>query len=158
MRSKTLCVAVAATVAASGTAAQLATATTTKTIPKAELIKRGDAICKKGNRRITLTPPSGDPAHITPDQLRAAAPFLRQELRVNAAEVRQVAALGMPDRDKATFKRAIALSRQMLRWVRKEVAAAEAGDVAAFHVAMRHDSGQAASQTLARFGFRVCGR
>ncbi len=93
MQSRTICVALVAAVAASGTAAQLATATT-RTIPKAQLIKRGDAICAKGNRRITLSPPSGDPAHVTADQLRAAAPFLRQQLEVNASEVRQVAALG----------------------------------------------------------------
>ena len=156
MRSKTLCVAILAAVAAGGTAAQAATAT--KTIPKAQLIKRGDAICTAGNRGLTLSPPSGDPEHMTPDQLRAAAPFLRQGLRVNASEVRQVAALGLPDRDRATFKRAIALSRRMLKWVRKEVAAAQAGDVQAFLQASRHDTGRAASRTLARFGFRVCGQ
>jgi hypothetical protein len=157
MRSKTLCVAAVAAVAASGTAAQAATSTT-KVIPKAQLIKRGDAICKKGNRGLTLAPPAGDPEHVTPDQLRAAVPFLRQGLRVNGGEVRRVSALGVPDRDRAAFKRAIALSRQMLKWTRKEVAAAQAGDVGAFLQASRHDTGRAASLALARFGFRVCGQ
>jgi hypothetical protein len=158
MRSKTLCVALAAAVAASGTAASLATATATKTTPKAQLIKRGDAICAKASRRITLSPPSGDPDHITPDQLRAAAPFLHQLATVVAGEVRQVAALGPPDRDRALFERAIATSRVMVKWMRREADAAKAGDVDAFHRASRHDSGELSARLLARFGFRTCGR
>jgi hypothetical protein len=157
MQYKSVCVALAAAVAASGTAAPLAIATT-KTIPKAQLIKRGDAICTKGNRGLTLAPPAGDPEHVTPDQLRAAVPFLRHGRRVNAGELRRVTALGRPDRDRATFERAMALSRRMLKWTRKEVAAAQAGDVEAFLEASRHDTGRAASRALARFGFRVCGQ
>lgn len=157
MRTKTLCVALAAAVAASGTAASLATATT-KTMPKAQLIKRGDAICAKASRRITLSPPAADPDHATPDQLRAAAPFLRQTATVVADEVRQVSALGPPDRNRALFTRAISTSRVMVKWMRREAAAAEAGDVAAFHEASRHDSGEQAAHLLVGFGFRVCGR
>jgi hypothetical protein len=157
MRSKSLCVALAAAAAASGTAAPLATATT-KTTPKAQVIKRGDAICAKGNQRITLSPPTGDPDQITPDQLRAAAPFLHQLATVVADEVRQVAALGPPDHDRALFNRAIATSRVMVRWMRREAVAAKAGDVEAFHAASRRDSGELATHLLVRFGFRVCGR
>jgi hypothetical protein len=156
MRSKTLCVAIVAAVATSGMTAQLATATT-KTIPKAELIKRGDAICRRGDRGLTLSPPAGDPT-VSAAALRKFAPFLRQQLHVNAREVRRIAALGLPDRDRAAFQHAIALARRMLKAVRQEVAAAQAGDLKAFLRAARHDSGQAASRELARFGFRACGQ
>jgi hypothetical protein len=157
MQYKSVCVALAAAVAASGTAAQAATSTT-KTIPKAPLIKRGDAISEKGSRRITLSPPSVEPTHPTPAQLRAAAPFLHQIAAVVGDEVRQVGALGTPDRDRATFERAIARSRVMVRWMRKEAAAAKAGDVRAFEKASANDSGEASARLLARFGFRVCGQ
>jgi hypothetical protein len=157
MQSKTLCVALVAAVAAGGTTPSLATATA-KTTPKAQLIKRGDAICTKGSRRITLSPPSADPVHATPAQLRAAAPFLAQLTTVIGDEVRQVAALGPPDRDQALFARAIATSRVMVKWMRREAAAAKAGDVKAFHRASQHDSGELSARLLARFGFRQCGQ
>jgi hypothetical protein len=159
MRSTTLCFAIVAAVAASGTTVPAATATT-KTIPKAQLVKRGDAICKRGNRGYTLSPPSGDPAHMTADQLRKALPFLRQDLRVTGSEVREVAALGTPDREAKTFRRAIARSQGLLKALRQEIAAVQAGDVPAFLAALQQEqnAGRAASRLLFRVGFRVCGQ
>jgi hypothetical protein len=161
VNTRTIAVALAATVAAAGgaTAAQAGTAKT-KTIPKAQLVERGDAICAKGNQRLTLAPPAGmDPMHPTADQLRAAEPFLRQLSEVIGGEVRHVSALGRPDADRALFERGMRGARRMVRGMRRQAAAAKAGDVDAFLAASRRANhhGDVSGRQLARFGFEVCG-
>lgn len=161
MKTRTIGVALVATIAAAGgtTAAQAGT-TTTKTIPKAQLIKRGDAICTKGNQRLTLAPPADmNPMHPTVDQLRAAEPFLRQLSVVIGGEVRHVSALGTPDEDRALFERGMRGARRMVRGMREQAAAAKAGDVDAFLAASKRSDHQGAvsGRRLARFGFEVCG-
>jgi hypothetical protein len=160
VKTRTISIALAAAIATTGgaAAAQPATATKAQTLPKRQLIKRGDAICAKGNRRLTLSPPAGvDPMHPTPAQLRAAAPFLHQLSVVVGDEVRQVNALGVPDRDRALFERAMRNSRRMVRGMRAQAAAAKAGDVDAYLAAGRDGSDDLSSRQIARFGFKVCG-
>lgn len=128
-----------------------------KQIPKAQLIKRADAICTKGNRHITLQPPQFDPAHPTADQLRSAAPFLHQLAHVIGGEVTAVRALGIPDPGAAAFRRAMTESRHLVHDMRAQARAARAGDVPAFLAASRRADANTSGPQLARFGFRVCG-
>jgi hypothetical protein len=162
VKTKSISVALAATIAAGGiaTAAPAVATTKAKTIPKAQLIKRGDAICAKGNRGLTLAPPAGmDPMHPTPAQLRAAAPFLHQLSVVVGGEVRKVSALGAPDQDRALFERGMRGARRMVRGMRAQAAAAKAGDLDAFATASRRSNhhGDVSGRQLAQFGFKVCG-
>lgn len=129
------------------------------TIPKAQLIRRGDAICEKGNATIgKVKAPNFDPAHATAKQLKSGATFADTLAKTIGSEVRDVAALGTPDSDAATFSKAIADSRAYVASLRGQADAAKAGDVRGFRAAMKDDDADQSGTLLARFGFKVCGQ
>jgi hypothetical protein len=136
----------AATLAACGSSSK-------KTIPKAQLISKGDAICTRLEAGIGPGP-NINPAKATPAQLKSLAPFLTKNANVVKAEVDQVGALGTPDKDAAEFKQILADGRTVANEFQAAATASAAGDrkafLAAFTVLMNTPS------RGKQFGFKKC--
>jgi len=131
-----------------------------RTVAKADLIAKADAICSEQNRQINAVPsPTGSLANISQTQLSAAASYFDRTLAIARGHLDQIQALGRPDRDQGLYRQALAQEQVALNGVSRASRAAHAGDVAGFMKALA-DAGHGASaaRDLAqRFGFRVCG-
>jgi hypothetical protein len=131
-----------------------------KTVSKAELISRADAICSDQNRQINAVPsPKGSVASITKDQMPAAASYFDTTLAIARAHLKQIKAVGRPDRDQALYQQALAQQDAALAAVDSARQAAHAGDPTAFQKALGEAgrSGVSSRDLAQRFGFKVCG-
>jgi hypothetical protein len=127
-----------------------------KTVSKAEIISKGDAICRKATSQITASPPNGDPAQATSAQLKASAPFFQQLSNSTRTSVSQIAALGKPDKDAALLDKLLANGRTSAANSQAAGQAAQRGDVKAFRVAFAKRQGGSGSALAKQFGFKVC--
>jgi hypothetical protein len=124
-----------------------------KTVPKAQIISQGDAICS----RLKATEPAfpnADPATFTTVQLKLLAPNLAKHGQIIASEVQQVGALGTPSTDQALFKTVLGEGDSAAADFQSAAQAAARGDrpgvVAAFGRL------QALPSHGKQFGFHVC--
>ena len=70
-----------------------------KTVPKSQIISKGDAICRRLDATIGQ-PPNFNPANATTAQLKSIVPFLTKTAQVTTSEVQQVRALGTPSTER----------------------------------------------------------
>lgn len=153
MRGRTgICLVVVAT-AAAGCGSSSSTTSGSKTVPKAQIISEGDAICSKQDKTVG-TPPNIDPAKATGRQLREFVPFLTKNAEVISSEVSQVSALGKPDKDAALFNQVLADGRNAASYFREAATAAAAGNRNAFLAAFKKLMAQAPRGKA--FGFQHC--
>jgi hypothetical protein len=102
-----------------------------KTVPKSQIISKGDAIRSRLDK--TVGPgPKIDPTTATRKQLVRLAPFLTKNADVISSEVSQVSALGKPDKDAALFNQVLADGRASASYFREAAAAAAEGNRSGF--------------------------
>src|SRR5438270_8378768 len=136
MRGRTgICLVVVAA-AAAGCGSSGSTTSGSKTVPKAQIISRGDAICSKLDKSIG-SGPNIDPAKATGKQLVGLAPFLTKNADVISSEVSQVSALGKPDTDAALFNQVLADGRTVASYFHEAATAAAAGSRSGFLAAFK---------------------
>jgi hypothetical protein len=128
----------------------------TKTVPKAQIISKGDVICTNARKLVTATAPNVNPVQATSTQIKALAPILRQITASTQASVNGIAALGTPDKDAALLSRLIAGGRRSIADDTAAAAAAQSGDVAAFRAAFARAQGDSGAALAKQFGFKVC--
>jgi hypothetical protein len=134
-----------------------------KTIAKADFIKRADAICAASNQQTNVIPfPNVDPTKATKAQLPQIAAALNKLSAAQRAEAAKLKALPDPDRDAALFHRALAGFEQQIAQVATAGQAASSGNASAFHAAARtlNSPPPGAAQARAnakQFGLKVCG-
>jgi hypothetical protein len=148
----------AATVAGCGSSSM-------KTIPKADWIKRADAICAGATKTRNAIPfPRVNPASATKAQLQMQiGPYLAKLIPSQQSTHDQVAALPSPDSGKATITGALANVQKSIDQFKALTRSANAGDVATFRkqfAALNAPSspGNAASAQVKAFGLKVCGQ
>jgi hypothetical protein len=135
-----------------------------KTISKADFIKRADAICASGNQRIRALPqPNLNPSKVTTAQLPQLASFLGQFLMVLQSEYDQIVALPSPSSDKSTIDQALASVKQSIGVFAQMRQRAMAGDVAGFKTLFAQENGPGSANNRAnalakQFGLKVCGQ
>lgn len=127
-----------------------------KTVPKAEIIREGDAICRKAIKQVTAAPPTLDPTHATPAQIKTVAPFFRQVAASTQSSVNQIAALGKPDKDAALLDQALAEGRTAAANSLAVADAAQRGDRRALIAAFRKSQQPSGGKAAKKFGFKVC--
>ena len=149
-------VAVAVAVAGCGSSGSSTSGSSTsgsKTVPKAQIISQGDAICSKLGQTVG-SGPNVDPAKATGKQLMELAPFLTKNADVISSEVSQVSALGTPDKDAALFDQVLADGRTAASYFREAATAAATGNRTAFLAAFQKLMAQTPHGKA--FGFRHC--
>jgi hypothetical protein len=139
--------------ATAGCGSSGSTSSGSKTVPKAQIISRGDAICSKLDKTVGA-PPNIDPAKATGKQLRQFVPFLTKNAAVISSEVSQVSALGKPDKDAALFNQVLTDGRNASSYFREAATAAAAGNRGAFLAAFKKLMAQTPRGKA--FGFRHC--
>jgi hypothetical protein len=139
--------------AAAGCGSSGSTTSGSKTVPKAQIISRGDAICSKLDKSIG-SGPNIDPAKATGKQLVGLAPFLTKSADVISSEVSQVSALGKPDKDAALFNQVLADGRTAASYSREAATAAVAGNRSGFLAAFKKLMAQTPHGKA--FGFQHC--
>jgi hypothetical protein len=133
------------------------------TIPKADFIKRVDAICGTYNAQTRAIPfPNVDPNKATKAQLPQFAATLNKLSSLLHAERSQIAAVPKPDKDAALFAQGFAGFQAQISPVDKAAAAASSGNPAAFRAAAKALNGPPPGSAQARaavkkFGLKVCG-
>jgi hypothetical protein len=125
----------------------------TKTVPKAQIISKGDAICTR-LEATAQPPPKVDPSKATGAKLKSLAPFLTKNADIIHSAVQQVGALGKPDKDASLFNVVLAEGRSAESHLRAAAAAAAAGNRTAFLAAFA--SLRNAPQHGKQFGFKKC--
>ena len=124
-----------------------------KTVPKSQIISKGDAICRRLDATIGQ-PPNFNPANATTAQLKSIVPFLTKTAQVTTSEVQQVRALGTPSTDAALFKQILADGDTAAAHFRAAAQAATQGNRPAFLATFRQL--QAVPSRGKQFGFHVC--
>jgi len=137
----------AATLAACGSSGS-------KTVSKAQIISKGDAICSRLNATAPTLPKSLNPTTATPAQLKSLAPALTKTSQIISSEVSQVGALGTPSSDATLFKQILAEGRTSATDFQAAAAAAAKGDRAGFLSAFARL--QAVPSHGKQFGFHSC--
>ena len=153
-------VAVACALAAAWSGAASAAAT----VPGVTLAMNADALCSQANVQIVRLPlPQGfdGKVDLTPQLLRAAAPYVASELAIERATTQKWSALGTPAEPavRVAWERWIALYRtvhQPMLW--RASRAARRGDVGAFiSISRSIDARTGEARRLARtIGLGVC--
>jgi hypothetical protein len=127
-----------------------------KTVPKAEIIRKGDAICRNAVKQVTAAPPTIDPTRATAAQIKGIAPFFRQVAASTQTSVSQIAALGKPDKDAALLERILAGGRTAVADNLAVANAAQKGDRTALRAAFAKSQGDSGRKLAKQFGFKVC--
>lgn len=125
----------------------------TKTVPKSEIISKGDAICKRLNATLPALPNS-DPTKFTSSQLKQVAPAIAKTGQIVSSEVGQVRALGTPSSDAALLKQVLADGDTVAANFQAASQAAAKGDKAGFLTVFQRIQGQPLRGK--QFGFQVC--
>ncbi len=120
--------------------------------PKAQVISRGDAICKARNDRLdALVQPAGqDP--------KALANYLRNGTSIAEQATNQITDLGPPDRDAPVLASYLDTQRQQLARVRQIADRIDHGDVKGGTAALDAPDplGDKLKADAKTFGFTVC--
>jgi hypothetical protein len=135
--------------------------TTTSTISKAELVKRGDAICAeaKAAQAKLPAPPPIDPATATADDLAKVESYVKSGSTIFTDEIAKLRALGVPSNERATWEKALTTLTKGSEAQAAMATAAGDGDVAGFKTALAQVTATAlpAQHALKSLGFKVCG-
>jgi hypothetical protein len=132
-------------------------------IPKAEWLRRADAICRDENaERRDLASPDFDPTDpdLSGAQLRAAARFLEATLMIADDTTAELDRLGLPDEDTDAVRDILDDRERGRRAILRAVESARAGDAEEF----REGFGQAsaayagAAEEAAALGLDHCGQ
>jgi hypothetical protein len=130
-----------------------------KSIPKAELIRKGDARCATDNRRINAIPqPRFSPQGATTAQLPEAASYLGKVNPIQKAEIDYLHGLGEPTEGKAQWKKILAGADQVVAALQEAEDAAKSGDLNRFKAQFVKISRNNSDQLARQFGFRECGQ
>ena len=125
------------------------------TMSKAEFIEAGDAICEQSNEQLN---PLARAAFDTAD-LPGAAEAWEQIILLDREKIRALRALEVPAGDEARVEELLDGFEAAMLNAQPILAAATAGDAAAFEAALaQHGEGFAVvGPNLAEYGFEVCG-
>lgn len=127
--------------------------------PKAQVIAKGDAICRKYDKQSNqlFSSLKFNPAHASSAQLKKAAPLLAKQASILRTETGQVGALGAPDKDAALFQKTISGAKQAGQDFGDAAQAARRGDTKAFKTAFGKLDANNSSKLAKQFGFKTCG-
>jgi hypothetical protein len=132
----------------------------TTTIAKADLVKRGDAVCSKFEAQLAkVEAPRFDPANPTQAQLPAAASAYGQLVPIERAQSQALHSLGEPDADAATYRQALAALDAGIEAEATAVEAGQRGDLATFKraIATSNPRFAEAGKLIQDVGFNACG-
>jgi hypothetical protein len=133
-------------------------------ISKAEFIRRADAICFTGAKRVSAIPsPNVHYDAATRQQLPQIAHYLPHIIEELQSEHNGIAALPNPTGGKALITQSLAYLQQYIQLLTYEQKAAAAGNLAGFETLFAQetqaDSPVLAANRLARqFGLKICGQ
>jgi len=126
-----------------------------KSLEKADLIKRADAICTAGQKN--LKPPPFNPARPRSSDLPAAAKYFADQLSLFRISATKLRALGRSKQDNEVWQRILAAIDRSNNDLADAVNAAKANDLARFGAALGRASGTGADKLEKQFGLKVCG-
>jgi len=130
-----------------------------KSISKAELIRKGDARCAQGNRRIRAVPqPTFSPQSTTRAQLPQAAGYLAKVNPVHRSEIEYLRGLGEPTEGGKQWKEILAQADQAAGALRDAERFARAGDLNRFKSQFGKLGRNEYPQLAKKFGFTECGQ
>lgn len=130
--------------------------------PKAQVVAKGDAVCRKYNKRVdkALSALNFDPTHANSAKLKKAGSALENAASLLTEEVDQVEAQGPPDKQADLFKQVIAKAKRIGPQFQQAAQAAKRGDVKGFEAALSkvQSNSSNANKPARQFGLKVCGQ
>jgi hypothetical protein len=127
-------------------------------LSKADLIKKGDAICRDSNKRLepvfgkVFKPGEGNPP------ADKAAPILKEAAKLVRRQYERFAALEPGDKEKKDFKRFVETFKTTVTLLDESVVAAEKGDSEGYlkKLQLANEADSSTSGDMKAFGFKSC--
>jgi acyl-CoA reductase-like NAD-dependent aldehyde dehydrogenase len=127
-------------------------------LSKAELVKRGDAICTESNRKLepvfakAFKPGEGNPP------ADKAAPVLEEAAQIVRNQYERFADLNPPKADKKEFDRFAENFESTVKFLDEAAKAAKKGDTEGYlkQLQLANEADSSTAEAMKRFGFRAC--
>lgn len=126
------------------------------TVAKATIVERGDAICRRNAERFPGEPVQFDLKRLRPEHLSRFVRTFRNASLAIRASVREVRALGTPDRDANMLEDLLSEGTKAADAYAAMAQTSAAGDVTGFKAAFARLEENRSTEMAKRFGFLAC--